>query len=402
MSERIVNVGDGQKLDIESGNVYDAQGNQVDRWAPTENKLSEAIAIYCSEFAAEGAAAAMRPEQGRQFLASWRSGLGGKSVAMDLGPSDVHLPSALPNYAAGYRNEPPMADVVSAPLIVNKPSDKFFTFAKEDAFTGAAPILGVPGGQVAEIAPRLLNSTYTTTEYALGGFVSTQVEAAADAPLKIRQALAKRVMEALTIEREKRVAALMGVSGSWDASVVTTLGGTQKWNGGSAADPIKDLLDLQTKSWGGVSGILMSQPVWNAFVQNTKVQDFLKYKDAIAPIPAEDAISRAFGLPPIYVSKMRTKNSSGGLSYVWGNNVVLFRSPEQNPPATQDDVASSYTFRWNLSGNSDGSVQGGFLVREYYVQDRGSRGGNKLVVLHNDAEVQTSAFVGGLLIGAVQ
>lgn len=401
MSERIVSLGDGQKLDLEKGYVYDAAGNQVARWSPMDNKYAEPMSLYCSEQAAINAASALGPVRGQQYLASWRASLGERTVSMDLGVGDVHLPAALPNVALGYKNESPMADVVSAPLMVVKPSDRYFEFDKADAFEQVAPMLGAPAGQVPEIAPRLSNKTFTTTEYALAGFVSTQVDAAADAPLRIRQATAKRIMSGLTIGREMRVAAMLTAGGSWDADVVKTLLAAEKWNGGANADPVKVLTDACAASWGGVSGIVMSLPVWNTFVQHPKVQDFLKYKDAIAPIPSAEVLSERTGLPPIYVARMQVKTATSK-SYIWGNNVVLFRSPEQMPPATQDDTATSYTFRWNAGGVSDGVAQGGFLVREYFVQDRGSLGGSKMVVCHFDAEQMTSKFVGGLVVGAHQ
>ena len=61
------------------------------------------------------------------------------------------------------------------------------------------------------------------------------------------------------------------------------------------------------------------------------------------------------------------------------------------------------TFRWNLGGLPDGSnASGGFVVREFFVQDRGPMGGNKMVVLHQDIETMTSTYVGGLIKDALQ
>jgi hypothetical protein len=41
-------------------------------------------------------------------------------------------------------------------------------------------------------------------------------------------------------------------------------------------------------------------------------------------------------------------------------------------------------------------------VRQFFLQDRGPAGGNKIVVAHWDAEVLTSKYIGGLLINAYQ
>ena len=392
--------GQSCKLDIANGYLYDNAGNQIGKWSPVDNGYGRMMADYCAEQNAQAMAFAAGngdPERTRTVLASARS------VLMDLGTGDVHQAAALPNYAAGYSNEAPMADLVSAPLLVAKPSDKYYTFAKEDAFQSAVPLAGAPAGQVPEIAPRLSNATFTTVERALGGFVATEIEAAADAPLKIRQATARRIMTALMIGREQRVAALLTNTASWDSSCYTTLAAAAKWNGGASADPVADLQARIEASWGGVSGILMPRPVFNAFVRSPSVRSYFAYKNNVTAIPKPEEVQAILQLPPIYVASMQAMTSSTAKGYIWGNDVVLFRTPQDTPPVSQDDVASAYPFRWNGGATVDGSVaSGGWMIREYFVQDRGARGGNKMVVIHQDAETMTSAYVGGLIKAAYQ
>jgi hypothetical protein len=50
----------------------------------------------------------------------------------------------------------------------------------------------------------------------------------------------------------------------------------------------------------------------------------------------------------------------------------------------------------------DGAISSGLLVRTFWDPKRGPRGGTKIVVVVNDAEVQTSGLVGGLVTGAHQ
>jgi hypothetical protein len=200
-----------------------------------------------------------------------------------------------------------------------------------------------------------------------------------------------------------RVAALVGASGSWNAINVVTLGATFNWNGGSASDPIKDIHTRMEQSLGEVSGIVMSEPLWHAFQRSAAVQKYFVYKNSASPLPDVSQMQAILQLPPIYVGRMKVKSpSTGALSYIWGNSVILIRQPDQMPPTTQDDVASAYTFRWNGSGVQDGQASGGFIVREFFNQVRGSQGGTQIVILHHDAEVQTSGYVGGLLLAAYQ
>ena len=401
------------QLDVSNGYVYDMAGNQIDQWSPTDQTYSRMLADYAADEMLGQVCAGVESqvrfdepsharEQARAIRMRGWDGEGSRLVAMDLGNADVHLPAAMTNYAAGYQNEKPVADIYAPPILCANPSDKFFTFGKEDAFQRAMPTVGGTSAQVAEIQPRLANATYTTIEYALGGFVGTQLEAAADAPLRIRQATVSRVLNALVLERELRIAGLALLSTTWDTTVYTSLGATAKWNGGSTSDPVKDIQDKMETSWGTPNGIIMSRRVFHAFQRNSQVQKYFTYKDSASPMPDAGTMTALLKLPPIYVADMRYMTSTGTLDYIWGNSAVLFRVPPQMPPTSQDDISSATTFRWNAQGVKDGQASGGMVVREYFVQDRGTGGGNKVVVLHNDAHVQTTKFLGGLIAGAYQ
>ena len=393
-------------LELESGRVFDRAGNQIAKWTPSDDENTALMADYAADYAAGVAIASAKtanPELAAHMMSARDWGGGDESaVLMDLAPSDVHIPAAMPNFASGYRNFAPMADMFAPPLPVAKQVDDYWQFAKEDAFQRALPNVGAGGATVGEISPRLANAQYSCIERALGGFVSTQLEANADAPLKIQQATTRRVMNALLLEREIRVQSLARTSGNWTSSLAVTIAAGAQWNGGPASDPVKDLQAIQEAGYGDVTGILMPEPVYNAFTRNTASRGYYVYKPGADPIPTPDKMSALLRLPPIYVAKMKYINSSGVLTYVWGTDVVLFRQPDEMPPTSQEDVATAYTFRWNALNPKDGVSSGGFIVRQYYVQDRGSLGGNKIVCVMNDSEKMTSSFIGGLLINAYQ
>lgn len=393
-------------LDINNGFLYDAQGVQIARWSVKEGSKEQALQRQCAAYARHESLVLMGNayRSGFQNLAAVRDGKSEeRAIAMELGVNDVHLPAALPNFAGGYRNFQPIADMAAPPVVVPKPADKYFVFDSNDAYQIAEPTVGAPAGQVNEVSPRLTNSTFTTLEYALGGFVSTQLEAAADSPLRIRQATTKRILIALLMRRELRVANLLNTTGNWNSNNVVTLGAGFQWNGGASADPVKDIHARMEASLGEISGMIMSEPLWHAFQRNPNVQKYFAYKSGAQPIPDAVQMSAVLQLPPIYVGKMKYKAVNGGaLTFMWGNNCILIRQPDQMPPTSQDDIATAYTFRWSGSGVTDGQAQGGFIVREFFNQVRGSQGGTQLVVIHHDTEVMTSGFVGGLIAAAYQ
>lgn len=425
MSEFVVNFSDAQgrdlKLDINQGYVYDQKGNQVDRWFPAESSTEEhteqqMLADYAHDThvvtmraAIDSPRAAMR--ELRDAIKAAREGRE-QTVLMDLGQGDVHLPAALPNFAGGYRQFAPIADIAAPPVLTNNPADKYFIFSQNDAFQVAQPILGAPAAQPAEVPPRLANQTFSTTEYALGSFVPTQVDAAADAPLRIKQAALKRVLNNLMIRREQRVANLVSNQSNWNSNNVVTLGSGFQWDGGASSDPVKDIHTRMEQSLGEVTGIIMSEPLFHAFQRNPAVQKYFTFKNGAQALPDAEQMQAILQLPPIYVGRMKNFAPNGGaVTFIWGNSAILIRQPEQMPPTTQDDIATAYTFRWNAVAKANipdktagmgFAASGGFVVREFFNQVRGTLGGSQLVCLHFDAEVMTSQYVGGVIGAAFQ
>lgn len=384
----------GRKIDLSTGYVYDGAGNTVDKWE-ADRELDAAL----SDHAAHHYYRSVSGQVGRPVQMRDASG-DGVLVTMDLGPGSVHIDSALPNYAAGYKLEEPVADIACPVVMSPKESDYFNTWDSSNAFKRVIPIGAGHGGSVPEINPTLSNTQYKTLPYALACFVSTETEANADAPLRPYQAGVTRVMNALTLEREIRVANLMTTSGSYASANVVALAAAAKWNGGASSDPIANLHAVMEASYKRVTRIIMGRQVRNAWVRNPNVQKYFSMKEAGGKgIPSNDQLSAILDLPPITTAEMKY-DVSGTATWVWGGSVVLIHEPPVNPPVDQEEVATAYTFRWNGGVAPDGSTASGWTVRTFFDPKRGPRGGRTVIVCHNDIEVMTSTIVGGLITGA--
>ena len=137
-------------LDVNNGYVYDKAGNQIERWQPTSNEHSAMLADFASaellEITASAAASAIhlnadhRGEALEKARSIRMSGWEGRSVAMDIGTADVHIAAPLPNYASGYKNEQPIADMYAPAMLVDKQQNKYYEFDKKDAFQRTAQI----------------------------------------------------------------------------------------------------------------------------------------------------------------------------------------------------------------------------------------------------------------------
>lgn len=389
---------EGGRLDTKTGEVLNSTGQVIGQLqrADSDNELllsDYAARYYYSRVAlVNGGPVRMTDSEGDERL-----------INMDLAQGDVHQDASLPNYAAGYKLAAGVADIAAPFVMVGKASNKYNTWDAANAFKRVLPNQNTSGGQVAEVNPTLSNSTYSTNEYALGAFVPQNVIGNADAPLRPMQAAVKRVMNALMLEREIRVATMLTTSANFDASVVTTLGAAFKWNGGASSDPVADLHAIIEASYMPVTGIVMSERTAHAFIRNPNVQKFTQYKDGVKPGTMDPGyVAAVLELPTIYRADMKYQASGTAMSYVWGNDVVLLHSPPENPPQDQEEVATAYTFRWDGGEAPDGQVTAGFQVRTFFDPKRGGRGGMQVVVVHNDAEVITSKFVGGIIKAAWQ
>ena len=79
---------------------------------------------------------------------------GGNLIQMDLGQADVHIDKTLASYAAGYKLQEGVADIVSPPVVVPNASDKFWTWDKDDTFQLVQDMASSAGGVFAlQVAP---------------------------------------------------------------------------------------------------------------------------------------------------------------------------------------------------------------------------------------------------------
>lgn len=416
---------DGQAafIDVVTGDTYDAKGNSLGRWAPMDSQKTEEqnkqLGIYAANFDARSIAASVLTtgyakdqelvrDQARSVMTlSAVNSEEARAQALDIGVGDVHIPSAMPNFVTGYSNGTPVADIYSPPLVVQKQSDYYYQFQKEDAFQRAVPNIGAPGAGVQRVQPRFGNTQYKAISRAYGGFIPTEVEANQDAPLRLKQATINRMMNVAKLERELRVSTLARTSGNWNSA--TTILAAAKWNGGASSDPVADINAAVEASYGKPNGMILSERTWNAMRRNTAVRSYYTYSGSAPGMISEQQMVSLLQIPTVYVADMKYIDSAGALKYVWGDDVLIFRRATQIPPMSQDETASSYTFRWVGPGMGAApdvdptlSPSRGYVVRQFFNQYEGPLGGMQLVLFHSDAEKQTSAYVGNLLVSAYQ
>lgn len=330
---------------------------------------------------------------------------GRKTVNLALQPSDVHDPTEIPTYLAGYKAPQFRADELSPVILVDKDQDKVRNFSSDDVFR-KVDVKGSSESNVPEVDPSSALVQYSVTDRFLGSFIPQQTEENAGANYQPRRIAAKRVKQAVMLDREVDCVNALAASASWSAAMRIALGATANWNGGSASDPIKNLQTLYEASYV-TDGLYyaLNPRVANAMLRHDKVRDHMRQflgdagvNGAINSIanssfgPTDFAIP---GFPPFKVFGAKVKDDATGLvDYIFPDYVVGIVAPP-GVPQDAEEIATSYTFRRR------GPSGVGFEAREYRVEGRGPLGGTMVVVSMADAILQTSTTAGGIITGCI-
>lgn len=344
-------------------------------------------------------------------------GVKGQRVNLELSQSDVHDPTEIPTYLAGFKPWEMRADECSKVILVDNDQDKFRSFSEDDAFQ-PVNVKKAATAAIPEVDPRSSLSSYKVVDRFVGSFVPWHVENQKGNNYQPRMAAARRCARAVLLDRELDVlgpAGLLTTIGAWDSTVRTALAATFEWLdisagvAGAASDPIKNLQDAVELSHQPVSHILMNQQTAHAFIRHPKVASFMKMLLGDGPINslAQALVAGATtaggqnidivipGLPPIMVSAAKYKNASGVLTYVVPQGVVVLLCSPPGVPTDGEEIASTYTFRRR------GPSGTGFESREFVVEGRGPNGGTMVVVSMADQAVMTGSTCGGIITGAV-
>lgn len=303
--------------------------------------------------------------------------MGERSVLMDLAIGDVA--TAATKLAIAIPEGDYVADEVSAVQYVNHDRGVWYP---EDPFDAIK--LPLPSTD-SDASPPMLPPKFTPTSFVTKGYaLATQIPRPTknNADFDLMAFCLRRLVEALRLAREYRVATLLTTAASYATS--NQIAPVAKWDGGVGAIPLTDVF----------AGLAASTLPPNAIVLSEAVEP-LFYGSATSP-SIRDFVQAGGKLPRPIVARART-SSGGAPQYIWGTatsaNVPVIRAGVD--PAL---FPTSLTFRW-LGEGPDGKNSYGMRVRSFFDSASDSF---YLAVIHNDAEVITNSAgtVGSLIVGA--
>lgn len=328
----------------------------------------------------------------------------GQRVQLALDPADVHDPTEMSQYLAGYTPFEYRADEVSPPILVDNDSDKYRTFDANDAFK-RVPVKGSVQGAIPEVDPKSSLDNYNVVERYIGAFIPQQTQTQTGNNYRPVFAALRRCSRAIMLDRELDTFGLVNTPGNWAASAQHTAAAV--WTDTTNGVPLTDLQTMIEKSSQPVTALWMNQHVGHVFIRHPQVRDTMRqfYGDDNVKQVANNILNAGIsgrsldvevpGLPPIRISASKVLNeTTGNYDYCFGNVVNAITRPP-GVPTDGEDIASTYTFRRRgPSGN-------GFNTRDFFVPSRGPLGGTFVVVSMADVAKMTSTTAGGILSGVV-
>jgi hypothetical protein len=282
--------------------------------------------------------------------------------------NDVHVDAILTNISVAYMQNRDnfIADKVFPVIPVDKKSDKFFTYTKNDWFRDEAQ-RRAPATESAGGGYNLSTDTYSADVWAFHKDVPDQIVANADAPLNPLREAAEFVTHRLLLRREIQFVTDFMTSGVWGTTIAGTAGtataGTfaTQWSNYTSSDPIEDIeagkATILSNTGMEANTLVLGYDVFRQLKNHPDLVDRIKYTSS-QTITA-DMIAAMFDIPRVIVSKAikatNLEGATGAYSFATGKTALLCHVAPQPGLMTP---SAGYTFSWTGVSGGLGQVIG--------------------------------------------
>ena len=280
--------------------------------------------------------------------------------------SQVHIDAILTNISVAYmqKAENFISDKVFPVVPVDKKSNKYFTYTKNDWFRDEAQ-RRAPGTESAGGGYNLSTDTYSADVWAFHKDVDDQTMANADTPLNPLREASEFVTRRLLLRREIQFVSDYLTTGVWGTDVTgvsASPSSTQfyQWSDYANSDPIEDIEKAKSDilSTTGMEGntLVLGYEVFRKLKNHPDVVD--RYKYTTSSVITEDMMARLFGIDRILVAKSvkatNNEGANGAYGFTFGKAACLLHvapSPGLMTPS------AGYIFAWTgVSGGLGATI----------------------------------------------
>lgn len=280
--------------------------------------------------------------------------------------NSVHIDAILTNISVAYlqKAENFIADKVFPIVPVEKKSDKYFVYTKNDWFRDEAQ-RRADATESAGSGYNLTTDTYSADVFAFHKDVGDQTIANADAPLNPLREATEFVTNRMLLRKELQFVTDFFTTGVWSEDVTgvsgtPSSGETKQWSDYTSSDPIDDIEEAKSEvlSQTGMepNTLVLGYEVFRQLKNHPDLVDRIKYTSS--QTITEDMLARMFDLDRVLVAKsVRATNKEGAAeaySFAYGKAALLAYvapSPGLLTPS------AGYTFSWTgVSGGIGATI----------------------------------------------
>ena len=269
--------------------------------------------------------------------------------------SQVHVDAILTNISVAYlqRAENFIADKVFPIVPVDKQSDKYFVYSKNDWLRDEAQVR-TDGTESVGSGYNITTDTYYADVYAIHKDIGDQTRANSDAPINVDREAAEFVTHRLLTRREIQFNNDFMTTNVWsqDITGVTaspTTNQTVQWSDFTNSDPIEDIeagkAGILSTTGLEANTLVLGYDVFRKLKNHPDLVDRIKYTSS--QTITEDMLARMFDIERVLVSKgikaTNAEGATGAYSFTTGKSALLCHvapSPGLLTPS------AGYTFSW--------------------------------------------------------
>jgi hypothetical protein len=262
----------------------------------------------------------------------------------NLAITDIHKNAALSNISIAYSNAEYIAEAVAPTVMVEKESDLYYTFGK-DNFRLEETVKGAKS-RANRASYSMSTATYNCVAHALEDVVAARELSNADAALNIMSDTVENLTDKLLIRREKDTADT--IFSTANAGTAAALSGGNKWDVNTSSSPILCVASASAIIASSIgrkpNTVIMGAEVFQGIQNNDELADRIKYTQT--GIITTDLLAALFNVDQVLVGNAvynsATEGQSDSMSYIWGKKVAIAYI-ERNPGLRRPSLA--YTFK---------------------------------------------------------
>jgi hypothetical protein len=281
--------------------------------------------------------------------------------------NSTHVDAILTNISVAYLQNQDnfIADKVFPIVPVDKKSDKFFTYTKNDWFRDEAQ-RRADATESAGGGYNLGTGSYSADVYAFHKDVGDQLLANADAPLNPLREATEFVTRRMLLRKELQFVSDFFTTGVWADDVTGVAGApssgeTKQWSDYTSSDPIDDIeaakSEILANTGMEANTLVLGYEVFRQLKNHPDLVDRIKYTSS--QTITTDMLARMFDIDRVLVAKaVKASNNEGATeaySFAYGKGALLAHVA---PTPGLLTPSAGYTFSWTGVSGGIGSTIG--------------------------------------------